>query len=178
MKAAKPLVMASLWMPGKLPSWNQWYGNKVHWSERTRLKTKWVVLVNQAASRGRMQHRKMATAPVLIVVTQHLVSRKVDPDNLATKLVVDGVKYLGLIPDDGPAYVWGVMARVVPGDRDWVQLDIICMDPYKALILESAISMSGLDSPGTSGIVDLSTVAFGSCLETSGKACKEDKGGC
>lgn len=65
---------------------------------------------------------KMLEAPVEIEVVAHL-KRRVDPDNLMAKILIDGLKGL-VIPDDTPEHVLSVKTRVVKADRNFAEIII------------------------------------------------------
>ena len=87
-------------IPATLPSLNGIYAGQ-HWTKRARLANEWHT-ITILACKGAF----LFDAPVDIHVscTFPKGARLLDPDNLAAKLVIDGLKGL-VIHDDSPRYV-------------------------------------------------------------------------
>ena len=78
----------------------------MHHTNRTLLKNKWTMLVRAALP----MDVAMFNAPVNITIHAYYTGNPVDPDNIAAKLVIDGMKGI-VIADDNPACVRDVTLR-------------------------------------------------------------------
>jgi len=100
-------------IPATLPSLNGIYAGQ-HWTKRARLANEWHTITILAC-----KDAFMFDGPVDITVTCTFPkgARLLDPDNLAAKLVIDGLKGL-VIVDDSPRYVRSVtLGPCVRGER-------------------------------------------------------------
>lgn len=89
-------------------SWNKYYSG-MHWSERNdeALRVHDLVTLSayeQLKAKGKM---KVFKVPVNITVTVYFDKSLQDADNIASKLYIDGLKYL-LLTDDSPDWVRSV----------------------------------------------------------------------
>jgi Holliday junction resolvase RusA-like endonuclease len=93
-----------------LPSWNEFYSG-VHWHKRRFIAEEihWQVA---AAVPG---DAEPFAGPVNICVTAYR-KRVIDADNVAAKLVIDGLCQAGLLEDDSPAWVESVTTRSRKGE--------------------------------------------------------------
>lgn len=150
------LTRAILQIPGRLPSWNQWWSGK-HWSERSRLKESWAKLIWAAAMNGGMQHSRLQLPIWVRVIQWHERGnhRVLDADNLCAKLVVDGIKRVGLIPDDDPSCVKAVTTSSQMAGHDWVQVDLVTFHATLEVLMsevvptpDSKLAKMGILPPG------------------------------
>lgn len=102
----------------KAVSWNQLYAGK-HWSVRKQMAEEAHFQVRCAVIDDGL---KMQNAPVDIEIVAHL-RRRIDPDNLCAKLVIDGLKGL-VIPDDSSKHVLSVKTRCVKSVTNYTQIFI------------------------------------------------------
>lgn len=61
--------------------------------------------------------------PVKITILAYL-KRTIDPDNVCSKLVIDGIKLCGLIQDDTPKYINSVTVKVIKSKEDKTVIEI------------------------------------------------------
>lgn len=85
-----------------MPSWNQLYAG-MHWTQRKQL----VDLIHWQVRAAVGPDAEPFSAPVAITVTAYRTP-VLDADNVAAKLVVDGLKAANVLVDDGPAWVSSV----------------------------------------------------------------------
>lgn len=91
-------------MPGERPvSWNKMYAGVNHW-KRTNLAHRYHALVRLYLP----PDIPSFTYPVKIVVAVYFGSHPMDADNIASKLLIDGLVRAGWLPDDKPQYVRSV----------------------------------------------------------------------
>lgn len=105
----------------KMPSWNTLYSGR-HWSTRKEMadyahQSVKIALIGKDTT--------PYLSPVDISITAYL-KRTIDPDNVCSKLVIDGIKMTGLIQDDTPKYINGVTVRVVKSKEEKTVIDISC----------------------------------------------------
>jgi len=74
-------------------SWNKIYAGQ-HWSVRKEEADRVHLMIKAAL--GRLEY--IINSPVKIVITAYFENRPLDPDNIASKFYIDGLK--GLIKDD------------------------------------------------------------------------------
>lgn len=103
----------------KIPSWNLLYSGK-HWSIRKEMAEYAHISVREALIG---KHATMYSYPVKITISAHL-KRTIDPDNVCSKLVIDGIKMMGILKDDTPQYVSSVTVRVIKAKEDKTVIDI------------------------------------------------------
>lgn len=100
-------------IPDTLPSLNGIYAGQ-HWTKRARLANEWHT-ITILACKGAFLFDGMVD--IFVTCTFPPGARLLDPDNLAAKLVIDGLKGL-VIHDDSPRYVRTVtLGPCVRGER-------------------------------------------------------------
>lgn len=103
--------MIHLTIPGRLPSWNQWYG-KGHWTGRRKENHAWHTLARAAVNR--IREIPPVTYPVTVRYTAYQRRPVMDCSNLCVKPLEDGLRRAGLFADDDPAHVGRVELVVLP----------------------------------------------------------------
>lgn len=99
-------------IPATLPSLNGIYAGQ-HWTKRARLANEWHTITILACKGAFLFERQV---DIHVACTFPPGARLLDPDNLAAKLVIDGLKGL-VIQDDSPRYVRTVtLGPCVRGD--------------------------------------------------------------
>ena len=92
-----------LTVPGRPPSWNDFYSQK-HWSYRSAIAKG----IHAEVAVAYMQAGADAPAfsyPVSLTVTAYFTGRRQDCSNITGKLYEDGLVACGILPDDTPEYV-------------------------------------------------------------------------
>jgi hypothetical protein len=111
----------------KIPSWNELY-EQTHWSKRSQLAKDIHYQVRAALDPSMPPFDGL----VDIEIIGYFVNRPLDPDNIASKIFIDGLKGWW-IADDTPDYVRSVTTRSVI-DKDSPRLEIIVAqvsDPFR-----------------------------------------------
>lgn len=102
----------------KCVSWNALYAGK-HWSVRKNM-------ADNAHSQVRFavigQKIKVAEKPVDIMIVAHL-RRRIDPDNICAKLIIDGLKKY-VIRDDSSTYVHSVTTLCEKAETNFTEIYI------------------------------------------------------
>lgn len=96
--------------PIRLPGYNQLKGR--HWAIGHRIKREAMEAVEWAARAARVQP---VTGKVVVTITCYEPNRRRDVDNVksgANKVVLDALKNMGIIQNDGPKYVQDATATV------------------------------------------------------------------
>ncbi len=85
-------------------SWNTFYAGK-HFSNRQ----EHVQDAQKAVKAALAKHPvEPFTVPVSVTVTAYYKGQMADPDNICSKLVIDGLKHAGIVVDDTPEYIHSV----------------------------------------------------------------------
>jgi hypothetical protein len=100
----------------KIISWNKLYSQN-HWSIRSALAEEIHMLVYASIIE---QNIKKVKGKVDIHIIAHQ-KRPIDPDNICSKLYIDGLKGR-VIEDDTPEYVGKVTTESVKDKEDWVEI--------------------------------------------------------
>lgn len=91
-------------IPLKTPSLNTLFG-RGHWSKRNKLKDEWIEVVWAVCREQKI--KPITEFPVVVTTKAYKSGKQLDADNacLSNKLIIDGLKKAGIIPDDTAKYV-------------------------------------------------------------------------
>lgn len=106
----------------KCPSWNTLYSQN-HWSKRRALADEMHLLVRAAID----PDSEPFDVPVDITVTAYYKGALVDADNVASKLLIDGLKGR-VLRDDNPTWVRSVTTMSRESKRPYVVIELTPVD--------------------------------------------------
>jgi Holliday junction resolvase RusA-like endonuclease len=104
-------------------SWNTFYSG-THWSQRKEEADRVHDLVMAAASRSTVISQEIIKYPVDIVITVGFDKRPLDPDNICSKLYIDGLQHAGLIENDTVDHVHSVTVVAFRSSRPFVTITV------------------------------------------------------
>lgn len=107
--------------PCRLPSWNDLYASKLHWSKRAELAHYYHSMVIEAVRNQPVPELRFPTQ-ITFRVTQ--AKRPRDVDNICVKLLTDGLVLAGVLPDDSPDYYNSCTVTVDRGAVDEIVIEI------------------------------------------------------
>ncbi len=94
------MMPVTIRIPATLPSLNGIYAGQ-HWTKRARMANEWHALVDICCGKVHLFDKPVDISVACVFPKG---ARLLDPDNLAAKLVIDGLKG-SVIKDDSPRYV-------------------------------------------------------------------------
>jgi hypothetical protein len=103
----------------RLPSYNDFYAG-MHYTKRVKLKNMWRLLVLESLP----LEYEMFAVPVDIWVYAEYKNNPCDSDNLADKLIIDGLKGK-VLKDDNNKWVQWTCTMGRAGERDYVTVEIV-----------------------------------------------------
>lgn len=105
-------------------SWNKYYSGVSHWTRSKDAKyIHSLFAVDKINYRRDKRKMKPIVFPVKIIITAYMSGHLIDPDNLCSKLWIDGLKPW-LLPDDTPEFVKEVATRIIKAEKDQERIEI------------------------------------------------------
>lgn len=117
------MMTPTITIPEALPTWNKFYAGK-HWTTRTAIVEKWRALTLVAISGKAIQLPRPFPVDINIVV-YNKTDRRRDADNICAKLLIDGFKAHGLIPDDDGRYISTVSTSHATGGHAKPRTEVV-----------------------------------------------------
>jgi len=104
----------------KVISWNDLYSSP-HWTTRKTMADEIHTLIKSEATGQEIPH---FDNPVRINITAGKVRLPIDPDNLCSKLYIDGLVEAGVIDDDNYNLVMEVTTKSVKSAINYIEIEI------------------------------------------------------